>query len=79
MKKIKSVASQFTNTQKPEKEYVIRLESTAGALVARYFKVVPSSQVENETIEEGLDGMARSITAMEIQETVALSATAALL
>ena len=55
MNKIKSAAYQFVNTQKPEREYVIRLESSAGALVARYFKVIPASEVENETVEPELD------------------------
>lgn len=49
MQKIKVTTSTFTSTTKPVAEYVLRLEVLSGALLARYFRVLPESEYAGRT------------------------------
>ena len=50
MKKLKLQSGEFSSTQKPQSEYVVRLERSGESLLARYFKALPRADYERETI-----------------------------
>lgn len=64
MKKLKLQAGEFTSTQKPQSEYVIRLERSGDALLARYFKALPREQHQHESIATELPEFSPTATAL---------------
>jgi hypothetical protein len=64
MKKLKLQAGEFTSTQKPQSEYVIRLERSGESLLARYFKALPRDEHANENIATELPEFDPTSTAL---------------
>jgi hypothetical protein len=64
MKKLKLQAGEFTSTQKPQSEYVIRLERSGDALLARYFKALPREQHDHENIATELPEFSSTATTL---------------